>query len=459
MSQKKIENSGKKPAVATKRPEGPEDAAAEIVLNPQNGAILHGKNLDVQRDPASLTKLMTAYMVMKAVDEGKLKLDQLITVSNKAAQYNNNTLKVPVTGPDGATSLSQQLPAGSKLTVREALIVMMTSSANGVACALGEAAAPNKLDKNGKTIRGSERDFAREMTRVAQNDLGMKNSRFINASGLNNGGDDQKSNLSTARDMATLASRMMKDYPEYVKFVSSPAATTTVILPGNQKVTVNSPTTNHFVRDNGPGTKVAERKGYFATGPQKTGYNAAASQYVGEDGKKHSSGGIGLLTTAQNKDGVRLVSVVLGARSSDTRYAATYRNFSKSYEKMKEDPQLAAVFQTEKDVASVAVTSPKIAFADLAGKKEKGAKPARTYVAQNDESRPTNGFQRTSTRRPHNTPARAAITALHTPVATTLADAGGFVDVGGLRAAGHEPQIVDHEPAAQPAVYRPPALE
>lgn len=457
MSHKKTNHFEKKPAVATKKPEGPEDAAAEIVLNPQNGAVIHGKNIDVQRDPASLTKLMTAYMVMKAVDEGRLNLDKLITISPKAAQYNNNTLKVPVAGPDGTTSLSQQLPAGSKLTVREALIVMMTSSANGVACALGEAAAPDKQDKNGKTVRGSERDFARDMTRVAQNDLGMKNSRFINASGLNNGGADQKSNLSTVRDMSTLASRMMKDYPEYIKFVSSPAATTTVILPGNQKVTVNSPTTNHFVRDNGPGTKVADKKGYFATGPQKTGYNEAASQYVGEDGKKHSSGGIGLLTTAQNKDGVRLVSVVLGSRNSDTRYAATYKNFSRSYEKLKDNPELAAVFQTEKDVASVAVTSPKIAFSDLAAKKGKDAKPARTLVARNDETRPTQGFRR-ATHRPH-TPARAAIAALHTPAATTLADGGGFVDMGGLGTATHEPAAVDHEPSLQSAVYRPPALE
>ena len=117
---------------ARAKPEEPPAAAAEIIMNPENGAILHAKNADIQRDPASLTKLMTAYTVMKAIKEGRLSLDQQITISEGAAALNNNTFKVPVKDAEGNVTYSSSIPAGSRITIREALNVMPTSSANGI---------------------------------------------------------------------------------------------------------------------------------------------------------------------------------------------------------------------------------------------------------------------------------------------------------------------------------------
>ncbi len=377
---------------ARAKPEEPPAAAAEIIMNPENGAILHAKNADIQRDPASLTKLMTAYTVMKAIKEGRLSLDQQITISEGAAALNNNTFKVPVKDDEGNVTYSSSIPAGSRITIREALNVMPTSSANGIAKALGEAAAPPRFNSKGKQLPGRESDFAREMTEVAQNELGMKNSSFINASGLNNGGEAQKSNLSTARDMAILAQRLMKDFPEYEKFVGAPAATSTVILPTGEKVRIHSATTNHYVRDQAKDSARAEKDGFYAVGPQKTGYNAAASTYIDENGKKASSGGIGLLTTSENKDGVRMVSVVLGARNSDSRYAANRRNLRNSYAKLEEHPELAVAYN-KPDKVMLASISPSAAFAEASKRRPQRAE--RSHIAR-DEDRPHRSFRKAS---------------------------------------------------------------
>lgn len=353
----------------------PELAAAEIVMNPQDGSIIHAKNADVQRDPASLTKLATAYMVMRAAERGEIKLDDQIRISAGAAQLGNNTFDVGVYNESG----EPVLPQGARLTYREALVVMMTSSANGVAKALGEALAPEKEVK-GKTVRGSERDFAREMTRVMRGELGMASSSFINASGLNNGGEDQKSNLSTARDLAVLNQRMMKDFPEFERLLSAHTATTRVLMPDGQRLTKHSATTNHFVRDFAEGSARAKKEGFHLAGAQKTGYNRL-------------TGGINLLSTAENGEGVRLTSVVLGGRDSDRRYAANLRNLREGFRQVHENPVYATVYRVQPDVPLVAAASPSSAFADAS--KPRAASRARKpdiQVARADESRPRGSF-------------------------------------------------------------------
>jgi D-alanyl-D-alanine carboxypeptidase len=403
MSVKKTDYKTSSKPAAVKR-EAPPDAAAELVMNAENGEVIHAKNADTPRDPASLTKLMTAYVVMKAIknsqnnskdkkrDEKKDTLDQPIRISAGASQLNNNLFRIPVTNPDGSTEPSAFLPEGSKLTVREALTAMMTCSANGVAKALGEAFAPTRTVHKGKKtfeVAGSERDFAREMTRTAH-ELGMTNSSFINASGLNNGGTDQKSNLSTVRDMAILAQRMMKDFPEYEKFVSATAASANVLLPSGEKVKGSGPTTNRFPSQ-------ARSLGLVAVGPQKTGTNESVSQFTDENGNKASSGGIGLLTTSENKDGVRLVSVVMGARNPDTRYAANTRNLKASYAKLDGNPHYAARFEKPSEKTMLATVSPAKAFEAVS--KKKGRRDEPVQVARNDEERPREKFKKASHRR------------------------------------------------------------
>lgn len=423
----------------------PELAAAEIVMNPETGAIIHAKNADVQRDPASLTKLATAYMVLRAVERGEIKLDQQIKISSAAAALDNNTLQVPTAMPDGSSARSDRLPEGARMTVREALTVMVTGSANGVARALGEALAPQKLNAKGKPVPGSERDFAREMTRVAHEELGMNNTSFINASGLNDGGPEQRSNLSTARDMAILSQRLMKDFPQFEKLTSSHTATSNILLPDGERLRVNSPTTSHFVRDFDARSARAQKEGFFATGPQKTGFNRL-------------SGGINLLSTAQNMEGVRLTSVVLGGRDSDSRYVANLKNLRGSFAKLDSDPQFAAVYRGAAPETMVAAVSPAAAFAEpKAGKR---ADPARAFAHASSEP-PRQRFNRASQQRSTN-PAPAVQVAARP--AMKVEDIPAFVPVEAIDISALSSHVALDTPAPeQPEIqrisYRPPGNE
>jgi len=286
----------------------PELAAAEIVMNAETGQILHAKNADVQGDPASLTKLMTAYAVMDAIESGRINLDQKIRISAGAAALDNNTLKVERTNPDGSKEMVGTLPEGSQMTIREALTVMMTCSANGVAKALGEVAAPPKLNSRGKLVPGTERDFAREMTRIAHDRLEMHNSSFINASGLNDGGPQQKSNLSTARDMAVLSHRLMKDFPEFVPYY----AIQRYRYPGTPKSNDTNRNTLLFRDPTVDGLK--------------TGHTNAAGYCLVATAHRPVAG-LGEGPAGQR----RLVSVLLGASSENVRAAESQKLLNWGY--------------------------------------------------------------------------------------------------------------------------------
>ncbi|WP_341914959.1 D-alanyl-D-alanine carboxypeptidase [Ferrovibrio terrae] len=158
-----------------------------IVVDADTGRVLHAQDADAPRYPASLTKMMTLYMAFDALKEGRLKMDQRLTVSQHAAAQ-----------PYGIA-----LRAGQTITVRDAILASITKSANNAATVLGEA------------IGGSEKQFAAMMTRRAQQ-LGMHNTVFQNASGLPN--TKQKS---TARDMATLGIALIKNHKPYYTYFST----------------------------------------------------------------------------------------------------------------------------------------------------------------------------------------------------------------------------------------------
>lgn len=351
----------------------PELAGAEIVMDAATGTILHDKNADKRCDIASLTKLATAYMVLRAVRDKKLDLDQLVTVSAAAAEQKNNGF------PD--------LPAGSKLTVREALGAMVTSSANGLARTLGEALAPPRQGKNGRSLPGTERDFAREMTRVLREEVGMSESTsFINASGLNNGPNDNKCNYSTPRDIARLSQALMKEFPEYGKLMGAPSASATVLMPDGQKQVMQGATVSRFVG--------ARNKNYHAVAdaPQKTGTNPLTK-------------GIALVSTAENDQGVRLISVVMES-GRDSRYTANDRNLRSSYAKIDADPQLAAAYPKQEKPTLYAARSPSSAFS--AASRRDRRKPADVAIAKADDEpkRPHASFNSRAGRRKQHRPAQ-----------------------------------------------------
>ena len=160
---------------------------ADIVVDANSGAVLHATNPDARRHPASLTKIMTLYLLFEQLDAGKLKLDTPLKVSAEAS---------------GQSPTKLGLKPGSSLAVEDAIKGMVTRSANDAAVVVAEA------------IAGSEDDFARLMTRKAHG-LGMKDTVYKNASGLPE--DDQ---VTTARDQSTLGRAIQERFPRYYKYFS-----------------------------------------------------------------------------------------------------------------------------------------------------------------------------------------------------------------------------------------------
>lgn len=162
-----------------------ERGRSELVLDAGTGEIIWQENANELRYPASLTKLMTLYLLFEAVEAGKLSMDSPLTVSAAAAA------KPPA---------KLGLTVGSTITVRDAVTALAVRSANDVAAVIAE------------NLAGSEDAFARVMTARAKK-LGMTRTHFANASGLPDEGQ-----ISTARDMALLALSMRTRFPAYQSF-------------------------------------------------------------------------------------------------------------------------------------------------------------------------------------------------------------------------------------------------
>lgn len=161
---------------------------AAIVVDSTTDRVLHASHADAPRFPASLTKVMTLYMLFDEVEAGRMSMDQVLTVSPTAAAMPPSNLR---------------LKAGDTITVRQAIQALVTKSANDVAVVVAEA------------IGGTEQRFAALMTAKARS-MGMVDTRFFNASGLP---DDRQ--LSTARDMARLAEAVLEDHGEYYSYFST----------------------------------------------------------------------------------------------------------------------------------------------------------------------------------------------------------------------------------------------
>jgi D-alanyl-D-alanine carboxypeptidase len=165
-------------------------AYADIMIDDNSGEVLHETDPDAPRHPASLTKVMTLYLLFGELDAGRLKLDYDLAVSARAASQNPTKLG---------------LRAGQTIKVEDAIKGLVTKSANDAAVVVAEA------------LGGSEEEFAQMMTRKARA-LGMSNTTYVNASGLP--ADEQ---ITTARDQALLGRAIMHRFPQYYKYFSLPA--------------------------------------------------------------------------------------------------------------------------------------------------------------------------------------------------------------------------------------------
>ncbi len=161
-----------------------------LVMDSVTGGLFAENGADRQRSPAGLTKLMTLCLALEALEDGRITLDQRLTVSANAASM------------EGA---SLHLGVGSRITVEQAILGMLVRSANDAAVALAES------------LGGSEEKFARAMT-VRAHALGLTQSNFVNASGL----PDPRQET-TARDMARLTRHIVLEFPAYNRFLSRPS--------------------------------------------------------------------------------------------------------------------------------------------------------------------------------------------------------------------------------------------
>ena len=242
---------------------------ASLIMDADSGEILHQVNADTRNYPASLTKMMTLYVVFDALNDGTLTLNERIKVSARAARQPASKLA---------------LRRGETITVKEAILALVTKSANDVATAIAE------------NISGSERDFALVMTAKAR-ELGMNRTTFRNASGLPHRGQ-----MSTARDMAILARALINDHPGYYRYFS----------------------TSHFTRK----------------GITYRNHNRILKSYRGADGIKTGyirASGFNLVASAV-RNGRRLIGVVFGGKSPTWRNRHMAKLLDKGFRRI--DPGL-----------------------------------------------------------------------------------------------------------------------
>ena len=223
---------------------------SSIVIDAGTGRVLKAVSPDEVRYPASLTKMMTIYMVFEALRDQRVRLDQQVPISDHAASMFPSKLG---------------LVPSSRITVEEALLGLVTKSANDAAAAIGEL------------LGGSEDRFAEMMTLRARA-LGMNATTFRNASGL-----PDPEQVTSARDMAILARHLVQDFPAEYRYFSAPQ----FVFHG--RVIRNH---DHMLTT------------YPGADGIKTGYTVAA--------------GHNLVTSAVH-EGVRLIGVVMGAKSNFER--------------------------------------------------------------------------------------------------------------------------------------------
>jgi D-alanyl-D-alanine carboxypeptidase len=163
---------------------------AAIVVDDKSGAVLHDVSADEPRHPASLTKIMTLYLLFEQLEAGTLKLDTPLPISTRASLQNPTKLG---------------LKPNQTIKVEEAILGLVTKSANDAAVVIAEA------------IAGSQEEFAERMTHKARA-LGMSGTTYVNASGL-----PAEAQITSARDQALLGRAIQHRFPVYYQYFSTPS--------------------------------------------------------------------------------------------------------------------------------------------------------------------------------------------------------------------------------------------
>ena len=230
------------------------DARALILIDHDSGRVLAEANADERMEPASLTKVMTGYIAFEALKEGRLTLTEEVPISEHAWRS------------EGSRSFVQ---VGTRIPVEVLLKGMIVQSGNDATIAIAER------------LGGTEAGFAQMMNAYAKK-LGMTGTNYENSTGL-----PGANHYTTARDMATLARAVIRDYPEYYQWYSL----------------------REFVWNN---IKQQNRNGLLARDPTVDGIKTGHTESAGY-----------CLATSAKRDGMRLVSAVFGTKSMRAREDAS----------------------------------------------------------------------------------------------------------------------------------------
>jgi D-alanyl-D-alanine carboxypeptidase len=252
---------------------------ASIAVDARNGSIISSVDADGRRYPASLTKVMTLYILFEELKAKRITLASPITMSRRAAAMAPSKLGVR---------------PGTVISVETAIRALIIKSANDVAAAVAE------------NLAGSESNFAARMTKTARS-LGMNRTIYVNASGL-----PSSSQVTTARDQATLALRIMRDFPQYYPYFRA--------------------------------------TGFTYNGRYTRSHNRLVGNFEGADGIKTgytNAAGFNLTTSARRGD-KRVVGVVLGATSTPRRNAYMVTMLTKAFAKARNGNVVAALAGSSK---------------------------------------------------------------------------------------------------------------
>ena len=269
-------------------------AEAALLINAENGDILYEKNTEEALPIASMSKMMTELIILEAIDEGKVSWDDTVTVSDYAFTISHH--------PGFASVLLNQ---DKNYTIRELFLAMAIRSANGATIALAEA------------VHGTEKDFVEKMNEKAQQ-LGLQNSNFVNTTGLGNEylgeyysvGSPNDSNIMSARDVITLATYLIDQFPNILDIAKTPQ------IDFHQETYIN---TNLMLPD-----LVGKSMEYFGLDLSYEGIDGLKTGFTNEAGYCFTG-------TVEIGD-MRFISVIMGSNNSEDRFIET----KQLYEAIKE---------------------------------------------------------------------------------------------------------------------------
>ncbi|WP_313103934.1 D-alanyl-D-alanine carboxypeptidase [Brevundimonas sp.] len=291
---------------------------ASIVVDASSGEVLFSRFADARRYPASITKVMTLYLVFEALESGKVKLTDNLTVSPRAASQPPSKLG---------------LAAGQSISLDDAMKATAVRSANDMAVVLAEH------------IGGSEAQFTARMTAKAK-ELGMDHTRFTTANGL-----PDTRQATTARDLSILSRAVMRDYPQYYRYLGL-----------------------HDWYFNGRDYR--NTNGLLATG---RGYDGIKTGFTNASGYN--------LAASSVRDGKRIITIVMGGRSTASRNAHVAELMDTGFEVQRrrgqgERIQVAQAFFEQRGYGISADPNPPVEYASASDEDGEGVgSTAVAYVA------------------------------------------------------------------------------